>query len=670
VLAATASTALAGAVVGNGTVSLGVNDHGSLIFASPTGTVGLRFLPTGLDALAPGCACEGWGAAVASGAASFQGAANLNFGVLNVDLVSFNADASRAVSVTSIDGRLRVRHDIGPSPSTPNLYEIKVTLENTSASAFPDVRYTRAMDWDINPAGDFVTIRGAARPGGVPSTSALRHSDDNGQANPLPLDPANLGADNPRTPVLPATVNADVVDSGPADHGALFDFAFGSLGPGQSKSFTFFYGAAANEAAANAAASAVGAELFSYGQPNAAGQPHTFIAGFRAVGGKVVVAPTLTLSPGLANTVVGTSHTVTAELRDTGNAPVPGAGLVFEVAGAHPRSPMAATTGPDGRATRTYAGATPGRDSITVCLDNNGNGGCDATEVKASASHDWLPLPPPDTDGDGRPDAQDNCLGVPNADQLDGDLDGAGDACDPVVPRLLSDVDLDGVPDSADNCAQRPNPLQEDFDADGIGDACDESNGRLAPAVGRTGSARVITGTVLIDRGPGGPVPLEGAESIPMGSVINATRGAVLITASAGSGRTHVGTFSEGSFQISQIKSDRATEQTTDLTLRGAAASSSCRQNGKRKPGKKGVYRKLRGDASGRFRVLGRRSASTVRGTVWITEERCTGTNTSVVRGSVAVRDKGKKKTYLVRAGDSYLARTRRANASSKGANR
>jgi hypothetical protein len=68
--------------------------------------------------------------------------------------------------------------------------------------------------------------------------------------------------------------------------------------------------------------------------------------------------------------------------------------------------------------------------------------------------------------------------------------------------------------------------------------------------------------------------------------------------------------------------------------------------------------------------VLGRRSASTVRGTVWITEERCTGTNTSVVRGSVAVRDKGKKKTYLVRAGDSYLARTRRANASSKGANR
>jgi len=37
----------------------------------------------------------------------------------------------------------------------------------------------------------------------------------------------------------------------------------------------------------------------------------------------------------------------------------------------------------------------------------------------------------PDTDGDGTCDALDDCLGVANPDQLDGDHDGIGDACDP-----------------------------------------------------------------------------------------------------------------------------------------------------------------------------------------------------------------------------------------------
>jgi hypothetical protein len=53
--------------------------------------------------------------------------------------------------------------------------------------------------------------------------------------------------------------------------------------------------------------------------------------------------------------------------------------------------------------------------------------------------------PPPDGDGDGIPDATDNCPSVPNADQLDNDDDGAGDACDP-------DDDNDGDPDVTD-CA-------------------------------------------------------------------------------------------------------------------------------------------------------------------------------------------------------------------------
>jgi hypothetical protein len=49
-----------------------------------------------------------------------------------------------------------------------------------------------------------------------------------------------------------------------------------------------------------------------------------------------------------------------------------------------------------------------------------------------------------------------------------------------------------------------------------------------------------------------------------------------------------------------------------------------------------------------------------VRGTVWVTTDRCDGTLTKVSRGRVAVRDFRRKKTVLVKAGKSYLARAPR----------
>lgn len=42
-----------------------------------------------------------------------------------------------------------------------------------------------------------------------------------------------------------------------------------------------------------------------------------------------------------------------------------------------------------------------------------------------------------DHDGDGLPNALDNCRRIPNPDQADSDGDGAGDACDDVLPRTL-----------------------------------------------------------------------------------------------------------------------------------------------------------------------------------------------------------------------------------------
>ncbi len=46
-----------------------------------------------------------------------------------------------------------------------------------------------------------------------------------------------------------------------------------------------------------------------------------------------------------------------------------------------------------------------------------------------------------------------------------------------------------------------------------------------------------------------------------------------------------------------------------------------------------------------------------VRGTKWTTTDRCDGTLTTVTRGKVAVRDFRRKKTIIVKAGKSYLAK-------------
>ncbi|MEI9950070.1 MAG: thrombospondin type 3 repeat-containing protein [Pseudomonadota bacterium] len=95
----------------------------------------------------------------------------------------------------------------------------------------------------------------------------------------------------------------------------------------------------------------------------------------------------------------------------------------------------------------------------------------------------------PDSDADRVPDATDNCLQVENADQLDADGDGMGDACDPdadgdgllndkdncplVGNPLQTDKDQDSVGDSCDNCPALPNTVQADQDHDGTGDLCD-----------------------------------------------------------------------------------------------------------------------------------------------------------------------------------------------------
>jgi hypothetical protein len=398
------------ATISNGTVSLGVNPEGDLNATDPASgqLIGVTYNPTGNDGTRQGLPAEGWGAG-AAGPGQFEGRANRYAGTEGFRQVSFTSNASSAVSIVDVlDGEtavLRLRQDFHPSPTTPNLYEITTTLTNLTAAPLSGVRYERVMDWDVEPTAtdEFVTInRGATPP------SALIYSDDNGFGDTLPFSDRAAGTDN--GPIGPAdeVVNANYVDRGPADHGARFTFSFGTLAAGESRQFFLYYGAAGTEADADSAVSAAALEMYSYGQPNvpdgddadtlpdgpAQGKPNTFIWGFRAVGGRPVIPPTLTLSPKAASGTTGTVTGVTATLRDDSGSPVPGAKLVFGVAGANAAGGTATTDGA-GNAGFGYSGANAGDDTILACLDSNANGGCDAGEVADSASRHWDAPPPP-----------------------------------------------------------------------------------------------------------------------------------------------------------------------------------------------------------------------------------------------------------------------------------
>ena len=61
------------------------------------------------------------------------------------------------------------------------------------------------------------------------------------------------------------------VDRLPVGLGGLFDFGFGALGPGETKRFTVYYGAAPSETDAIAALNAGGAQVYSLGESSCDG---------------------------------------------------------------------------------------------------------------------------------------------------------------------------------------------------------------------------------------------------------------------------------------------------------------------------------------------------------------------------------------------------------------
>jgi hypothetical protein len=158
--------------------------------------------------------------------------------------------------------------------------------------------------------------------------------------------------------------------------------------------------------------------------------------------------------------------------------------------------------------------------------------------------------------------------------------------------------------------------------------------------------------------------PADQQFQLESGDAADVTNGSLTFTAADGSS----GTFSatqptsrrssqslEANLPAQFTVSQPATGGTTTLTLTGGDLSSCGSKRSASAVSKKPV-RALWGSAKGNFTTKGRYAAATVRGTIWLVEDRCDATLTQVVDGVVAVQDLARKKTVTVNAGGSYLA--------------
>ncbi|MBI4628441.1 MAG: tandem-95 repeat protein [Candidatus Rokubacteria bacterium] len=422
-IAASGAAPASAAIIDNGTVQLGINDAGHLIV--PETQIGLRYIPSGGESLAPGCDCEGWGVANADTATTtFAGYAQIHDGPSNtpVGVVGLIVQSETGVTVasghtqensvgsafksvvTTSNGRLKITHEYRPSPSA-NLYEIVVTIENIGSTSIGDLRYRRLMDWDIPPFvfDEWVKIH-------IGSTANfLRATTDGFQlANPLESAGPTVGS--------PPTTLTGIGDysGGSSDQGALFDFAFGSLAPGQIRTFRLYYGAATTEAAALAAIGAVSAPVYSLGIPRNDADtgpdtdgPHVFIFAAKAVNDNPTISDitdkfTNEDTPsGPHSFTVGDAETPAASLTVSGSSSnttlVPNANIVFGGSGANRTVTVTPAPNQNGTATITVTvsdGAGGSASDSFLLTVNSVNDNPTITDISDQVTNEDTPSGP------------------------------------------------------------------------------------------------------------------------------------------------------------------------------------------------------------------------------------------------------------------------------------
>ena len=398
-----------------------------------------------------------------------------------------------------------------------------------------------------------------------------------------------------------------------------------------------------------------------------------------------VLAFTFDLAPDTATQTVGDTHYVTATVTDSGR-PLSQQLVMFEViAGPNAGPNGEGFTDGNGQASFNYLGSTLGTDTIEASWR-------DFQEILHTdrVQVTWVPpAPPPSADlsvslSPGTPGAE-------VGDQLTftatvtngGPSTATGIAVSGSINELLS---LASVSASQGSCSQAGNTFSCALGSLGVGssatvafsgtvnapgdvqamvsvagDLPDPNSGNNPgsttvpavvppPVLGQAINVKPISGIVLVNG-----KPLVAGQQIPVGAKVDTRKGVVELESAHGTAKFWAGLF--------QIAERRTRTGVTKLILLGGNFRAGCGHPARLLAGverhRKKVVRRLWGDGRGSFQTSGRYSTATVRGTFWLTSDRCDGTLTAVRKGRVEVFDTVLKKKIVVRAGKSYLARPR-----------
>jgi virginiamycin B lyase len=178
------------------------------------------------------------------------------------------------------------------------------------------------------------------------------------------------------------------------------------------------------------------------------------------------------------------------------------------------------------------------------------------------------------------------------------------------------------------------------------------------PVLGKTFVAKAKHGRVRVKaRGASGFHTLTAGASLPVGSVVDASDGRVRVrSATDAAGHAQGVTLSGGRFTVRQARTPGGL---TRIALRGRLDCTTATASIARRHRHHRRRRLWALDSGGAFATIGLDSITTVRGTKWLTEDRCSGTLTVVRRGTVVVRERASGRRFVLHAGDRHFARHR-----------
>jgi streptogramin lyase len=191
----------------------------------------------------------------------------------------------------------------------------------------------------------------------------------------------------------------------------------------------------------------------------------------------------------------------------------------------------------------------------------------------------------------------------------------------------------------------------------------------LVPQANTSVGAAPTAGTILIKL-PGSHryKRLAAGEVIPVGSVIDARHGTILIKTSLGGGEVASGLFSGGIFEVTQPHGSSFTDLRLESSfavcrskqLKAPLARAATAKKKKPKPKAKTkrshkVVNQVFGNAHGHFATQGHYATAADEGTGWRTSDRCDGTQIAVSAGQVVVTNLRTHRHFTLTAGHRRL---------------